>query len=292
MSEEALLDGPLVAVVIPAWDDYVERDLERAVVSVTSQDLPARVIVVDNASRTPIPPLDGVSVISTERRLSRGAARNLGLDVVTEPFVVFLDADDVMLPGSLAALLDGIRATQDAVAHGLPIIDGLSGRLFRAPRRVARLASSRPGLFAALNSVWSLMPTQGATILRTDAVRAAGGYGDRDQSEDWMLGARLAARGRVTFGSVPVLVYHRRSTASPTVRELLEGARAVRAHLVDDPEVGGRSRSLAPILGAAQVAAVVARPVFLALRGARPRRRPRAEPAVEARELAGAVAGD
>ena len=72
MSEEALLNGPLVAVVIPAWDDYVERDLERAVASVASQDLPARIIVVDNASRMPIPPLNGVSVISTERRLTRG----------------------------------------------------------------------------------------------------------------------------------------------------------------------------------------------------------------------------
>src|SRR2546423_10556171 len=151
MSEEALLDGPLVAVVIPAWDDYVRRDLERAVASVTSQDLPARVIVVDNASRTPIPPLDGVSIVRTERRLTRGAARNVGLEVVSEPFVIFLDADDVMLPGPLAALLDGIRATSDAVAHGLPIIDGLSGRLFRAPRRVARLASAGPAPFAPLS---------------------------------------------------------------------------------------------------------------------------------------------
>src|SRR5207247_5170733 len=90
MSKEPLLDGPSVAVVIPAWDDYVQRDLERAVASVTSQDLPARVIVVDNASRRPIPPLDGVSVVSTGRRLTRGAARNVGLELVTEPFVVFL----------------------------------------------------------------------------------------------------------------------------------------------------------------------------------------------------------
>jgi cellulose synthase/poly-beta-1,6-N-acetylglucosamine synthase-like glycosyltransferase len=272
MGEGIRTDGPLIAVVIPVWDDYVERGLREAVASVAGQGMAARIIVVENASRTPVPRLDGVRIVRTGRRLSRGAARNVGLKAVTEPFVVFLDADDVMLPGSLRALFEGLTRTPDAVAHVCPIVDA-SGRLFRAPRRIGRLASSRPGLFAFVNTAWSVMPIQGATILRTDAVRAAGGYGDRDTSEDWMLGARLAARGRVTFGSTPALIYRRGpGDVSLTTRELLDGARAVRAHVARDPQTGRRARLLSPAVRLTQGAVVTARPVVLALRRARRRR--------------------
>jgi cellulose synthase/poly-beta-1,6-N-acetylglucosamine synthase-like glycosyltransferase len=254
-----------VAVVIPAWDDYVWRFLARAVSSVTSQDVPVRVIVVDNASKTPIPRLPGVEVVETGTRVSRGAARNTGLALVQEPLVVFLDADDIMLPGALAALVQGMDDNPSAVAHVLPIVDGLTGRLFRAPRRLARMSSSSRRVFAVLNEIWPMTPTQGATIMRTEVVRTAGGYGDRDKAEDWMLGARLASRGRITFGTTPGLRYHRRSTDVPaTTAERREAARAVRTHLRRDPERRLLARALSPVITAVQVTLLTVRPLVLA----------------------------
>src|SRR4051794_40052477 len=74
-------------VLIPVWDDYVKW-LEQAVVSLTAQDVATRIVVVDNASEVNLPVLPGVAVVTSPRRLTVGAARNLGLGQVTTPYVV------------------------------------------------------------------------------------------------------------------------------------------------------------------------------------------------------------
>src|SRR5262249_49002093 len=91
-------------VVIPAWDGYAGAPLRAALRSVLDQAVPMRVLVVDNASLSELTGTGGVDVVRSERRLTVGAARNLGLAAVTTPYVVFWDADDVMLPGTLAFL--------------------------------------------------------------------------------------------------------------------------------------------------------------------------------------------
>jgi glycosyltransferase involved in cell wall biosynthesis len=256
-----------VAVVIPVWDSYV-RFLPEAIASVMDQDLDAEILVVDNASTEPLPPLAGVRVVSSGTRLSTGAARNLGLDAVTAPLVVFLDADDLMLPASLATLLAGLRDGDAAFA--MAIVDGDTGGRHRAPRRIAYALARAPRLFALVNTVWSLLPTQGATIMRTADVRAAGGYGDRSQGEDWALGAALAWRGRIRLSHAPGLVYRWRfdSPGQPGAGlDLLGNARFVRERLREDAALPAAARALLPFVAAAQWLAIkLVRPVALALR--------------------------
>ncbi len=263
-------DGPSqVAVVIPVWDDYMTF-LPEAVASAVSQGEASEVIVVDNASAVPVPALDGTRVIRSDRRLSTGAARNHGLAAVSAPLVVFLDADDVMLPGSLAALAEGIRSRPGAAAFAMAMLDGDTGRRHRSPRPLARRLAARPRLFAAANSVWSLLPTQGATIMRTADVRDAGGYADRAQGEDWALATSLAWRGRVSFSSQPALVYRWR-VDSPgrggAAATLLANARCVRGRLREDRALPDLARRLLPVVTIGQwTAVVVVRPLW---RGAR-----------------------
>lgn len=262
--------GPApVAVVIPVWDDYV-RFLPEAVASVVCQGQASEVIVVDNASAVAVPALEATRVIRSERRLSTGAARNHGLAAVSAPLVVFLDADDVMLPGSLAALAGGIRSRPGAAAFVMAILDGDTGRRHRSPRPLARRLAGRPRLFAAANSAWSLLPTQGATIMRTADARDAGGYADRAQGEDWALGTSLAWRGRVSFSAQPALVYRWRGDSpgrSGAAGTLLANARCVRARLREDRAVPDLARRLLPVVAVGQwTAIVVVRPVW---RGAR-----------------------
>lgn len=249
-------------VVIPVWDAYVAQRLIDAVRSLREQEPPARIIVVDNASQVPLPVLPGVSVVRSRQRLSLGAARNIGLERVSTPYVIFWDADDMMLPDALATLEESIQADPRLVAYGLAIVEDPAGGRHRWPRPWIGALLHRPALFALLDSVWSLYPTTGATIMRTDAVRAAGGYADTDSGEDWALGAALAHRGRLGWSERPGRVYHIHHESMwarhMTLRHQLRHAGTVRARLADDGELPGWMRSTLPLVAAGQYAAVIA----------------------------------
>jgi glycosyltransferase involved in cell wall biosynthesis len=256
-----------VAVVIPVWDSYVDF-VDEAVASVLEQRIEVEVIVVDNASTRPLPELPGARIVRSDKRLSTGAARNLGLEAVTAPLVVFLDADDLMLPGALATFLAGLR--DDDIAFAMAIVDGDTGGRHRAPRRIAYALARTPRLFAIANTIWSLLPTQGATIMRTADVRSAGGYGDRSQGEDWALAAALAWRGRVRLTHEAGLVYRWRFDSpgrEGAEADLLDNARFLRERLRADVALPTYARMALPLIAAAQwLAVAVVRPLVRALR--------------------------
>jgi hypothetical protein len=121
-----------------------------------------------------------------------------------------------------------------------------------------------------MNAVWSLLPTQGCTIMRTGAVRGAAGYADASAGEDWVLGASLAFRGPIAFDPRPALIYRSRpdspGAARTSRRALLDNAGRVRARLRDDPRVRG-GRPAMSLLAATQALAVsVVHPAARALR--------------------------
>lgn len=223
--------GDQLTVVVPVWGSYVGPALLEAVESVRRQSVPARILVVDNTSDVPVPPLEGASTVRSPVRLRAGGARNVGLEHVETPYVVFLDADDVLVDGALETMLQLARSRSDAVAWVLGIVDGVSGRRHRSPRRLGRFLAPFPPAFAVANAMWSLLPTQGATLLRTELVREVGGYDDSDRGgDDWPFCAALAFRGPIAFSTAPGLVYRWRP-ASPggeeTPRPLI-AANAVR----------------------------------------------------------------
>jgi hypothetical protein len=242
-----------LTVVVPVWDSYVGRALAEAVESVRRQSVPARILVVDNASDVPVPPLEGTSTVRCPLRLRAGGARNVGLDHVQTPYVVFLDADDILVEGALETMLELARSRSDAVAWVLGIIDGLSGRRHRSPRRLGRFLAPFPPAFAIANAIWSLLPTQGATLLRTELVRELGGYDDSDRGgDDWPFCAALAFRGRIAFSTAPGLVYRWRP-ASPGGEETLlpliaANAVRVRRRLERDAGLPRWARWVLPIL--------------------------------------------
>ena len=222
--------------------------------SVREQGVEAEIVVVDNASAEPLPELPGTRVVGSPTRGSTGAARNMGLAAVAAPLVVFLDADDLMLPGSLAALTAGLRDGDAAFA--MARVEGDSGLRHRAPRRIAYLLAHAPRLFALANSVWSLVPMQGATILRTSEVRDAGGYGDHSGGEeDWAFGVAMSWRGRFRLTREVGLVYRWRTDSpggSGATLDVSRNARLVRERLGDDPAVPAAVRRLVPLIALAQ----------------------------------------
>ena len=113
--------------------------------------------------------------------------------------MLFWDADDVMLPGTLGFLSQRIREPTRLVAVAAGVVEESSARRHRwPPRWSARLARPPAACSPLGHAVWSLFPSTGATIMRTEEVREAGGYATRPRlsGEDWVLGASLAFRGQ------------------------------------------------------------------------------------------------
>lgn len=251
--------APSTTVVIPVWDRYVDRITE-AVASIRAQDVPHRIVIVDNASSVPVPELEGVELVRCPRRLSLGRARDRGLAAVGTAYVVCFDADDVMLPGTLARLEAAITADPRLVAYGTAILEGPSGRTHRWPRRwIARLSRAER-LFALLHSVWSLYATTGATVMRTDLAQQSGGFPDSDAGEDWVLGVSMAFRGRVGWSLQPGRIYRLHADSVTArgagARELARRARTVRERIRVDPGIPGWARAAIAVIAAAQHTAI------------------------------------
>lgn len=272
-------DSPIVqtTVVIAVWDEYVSERLEQALESVREQRTPPPpIVVIDNASATPLPPLQGACVLCAPRRLTLGAARNLGLTRVDTRYVVFWDADDVMLEGTLTFLEAAILADPTLVAFATAVVEDPSGRRHRWPRRsVGRLVRS-PRQFALLDSLWSLYPTTGATIIRTELAREAGGYADADSGEDWCLGVSLAFRGRMGWSERPGRLYrvHPGSTLAQNMAlaDLIRHASVVRHRIRTDPGIPNSARRSLPLIWLGQHAAIATHVALECLRQARHRR--------------------
>jgi hypothetical protein len=265
---------PRTTVVIPVWDGYVALRFQEALESIAEQDVAVAIVVVDNASQIPVPDVGGVRVVRTARRVSLGAARNLGLDNARTETVLFADADDLILPGTIRRLQRGLDADPGLVAFAVPFLDAATGERHRWPRPwISRLVRF-PTLLALLNAVWAVYPITGPVLVRTELAREVGGHADVDNGDARCLGAALLFRGRVGWSEQPGCVYHQRTGSNldrfSGSRAILDNARCVRERLGSD--FGGPSwlpRAL-PLIAAAQWAAVAA---HLLVTGARSVRR-------------------
>jgi glycosyltransferase involved in cell wall biosynthesis len=197
--------APEITVVIPVWDAYV-RWLPSALASLDDQGVPVTVIVVDNASTTVVPEVAQATTLRLERRVSVGAARNAGLALVRTPFVCFLDADDQLLPGALARMRDRLAARPSFVASVSACVAWIEGTgamvRWRWPRPLAYRLCRHRRLFTMVTALRNAYPTTGV-LIRTETLRAAGGFADADHEEDWLPAVALAARGHVDLDERP-----------------------------------------------------------------------------------------
>jgi glycosyltransferase involved in cell wall biosynthesis len=107
VSPRTMSDSPKLAVIIACYN--YQSFVERAIQSVVGQDRDdCELVVVDDGSTDlswEVITRTGVTAF----RLPNGGARRaclFGLDRTQAPFVLFLDADDELKPGSLAKIID------------------------------------------------------------------------------------------------------------------------------------------------------------------------------------------
>lgn len=252
--------GAAITVVIPVWGAAYRGALPAALASVPEG---AKVIVVLGAGEPDPPGGVGaeVELIRAEAPLTVGAARNLGLASVETPYVVFLDADDQLVPEAQGTMLAALESDPGAVLATTQAIDRESGDVV-APRSFVGSLARSPSALAAAESVWSLLPTQGCAVIRTEAAKACGGYADSDGGEDWAFGIALVRRGRVVVLPDPGLIYAPAGFRDGKLsrRELSGRAALARASWRRSGGVG--SLLLLPLIGALQFVVIgVLRPL-------------------------------
>lgn len=202
---------PTVSVIMPTRNRVAF--LRQAAGSVLAQSLGREELelwVVDDASedgtwewlRSQNEPI--LYRLRMERQRERSAARNAALREARGEFVLFLDDDDRLFPGALAAMLQALRRKQSAIAavgaaaYSTPW--GTWRRIPHYPRPRVRSAW-REALFA-----WS--PIFGQVLIGRSAVAEAGGWNERlSLAEDFELWLRLARLGPVAFIPDTVLAY-------------------------------------------------------------------------------------
>ncbi len=196
-------DEATVAVVITTFNHA--HFLAEALASAETQThRPAAVIVVDDGSTDDparvVAQFPGVQLI---RQANQGlsAARNAGLRAAEADYVLFLDADDRLLPGAISAGLACFADFPECVfvygAHRR--IDG-AGVPLGGTRYEPAGTNGYLGLLGG-----NRIAMHGTVLYRRDALLAAGGFdpGLR-RCEDYDVYLRLAGRGRIA--SHPTLV--------------------------------------------------------------------------------------
>lgn len=135
---------PTIGVVIPAYQ--VEGWIEGCIRSVLEQDVPAgEIVVVDDGSTDATGDIasriEGVQVIQQDNA-GPSAARNRGAQEVTSEWILFLDADDILLPGAMERYVEiSLRSPSASAinpAHESALADGTIDRPPPRPPRSFR----------------------------------------------------------------------------------------------------------------------------------------------------------
>ncbi len=241
---------PRVTVLMPTWN--AGPFIRAAVDSVLAQTIDDwRLIVVDDQSSDGTPDVVAeyddprVRLVRLPENLGQTGALNHGLGLVETPWVARLDQDDVSLPSRLERQL-GYVARHPAttlVGSWADFVDEHDRKL-GSFRPASEAAEVRRQLYAR-----SLPIAHSTALMRTDAVRDAGGYAtDFSIAQDFELWSRLAARGEVAnVGDVLVLLRHHSGQASGSyasnLRQIREQLR-VMDRLPDLLGLDDRERSL------------------------------------------------
>jgi glycosyltransferase involved in cell wall biosynthesis len=190
------VDGMTVAVIIPTFNHA--RFLGEAIESVRAQTRPAdEIIVVDDGStdnaEVVVAQFPDVRLIRTENR-GPSAARNTGLWNCKADYVIFLDADDRLLPTALEAGLVCAAAHPDCAFFygGLHRVseDGtlLSSHIYKPLNGDAYLE------FLRRNQVSGIM----SVLFRRDCLLAVNGFDETlRRAEDYDSYLRIARKYRI-----------------------------------------------------------------------------------------------
>lgn len=202
---------PLISVIIAAHN--AEAFLWETLASLQRQRFTEyEIIVVDDGST------DGTRSIATRPqcrvialpRSGVSIARNVGLKAARAPFILFLDADDVMPQDALGHLFAALNQRPDAVAAV-----GQHLKFWPDQEEPPDAPLRRGNAMPAANSLKALLRRNfivngGTLLIRTETARAAGGFNPRLRlGEDWDFWCRIALSGDIVVLRETIVLHYR-----------------------------------------------------------------------------------
>jgi len=193
-----------ISVIIPCFNraDCIADAIESVLADAPEAEL---IVIDDGSSDDSWTVINNFGGLTTRKTANRGvsAARNLGVQLATRPFLRFLDSDDRFPPGSTAKLLRWASSEEapvglaDQGTYGFPdVTDGAS---------------------IPLRELFGRTLPMGLVLLPRERVVAAGGFNERlTIGEDQEFAVRLA-KGGLQFRRIDELVYSVGDKASARV---------------------------------------------------------------------------
>ncbi|HEY6729949.1 MAG TPA: glycosyltransferase family 2 protein [Solirubrobacterales bacterium] len=232
--------GRSVAVVIPSWNSL--ELLRRCLGSLGDQGVELELMVIDNGSGDGTGEYlerEGVPHVSLPENVGFAPAVNLGVGRTAAPAVLVLNADTVLEPGAIGALLDALEADEDlggVQPRLLQLEEGramdlTTARVYSAGQRLSRdgrafergAGEEQGSLSAAAGEVFGVCGA--ACLLRRPLLDRLGGYDERYFAfyEDVDLNVRARIAGW-SFGYVPAAVVWHVGNATWSVEAPLPSA--------------------------------------------------------------------
>ena len=115
---------PLISVVVPCWNAGATISVQLGAIAEQVRETPVEIIVLDDCSDDDTAsvaarwvdthPGTAVSVLRSPQRGGPNRSRNVGALVARGQWIVFVDGDDLVLPGWLDAMVECLRTASDS----------------------------------------------------------------------------------------------------------------------------------------------------------------------------------
>lgn len=167
------------------------------------------VIVVDNGSTDETPEvcrtITGIHYLRLDPNVRQARARNAGIQISTGEFLLFLDDDDIRLPGALDAQVNLLESDPSLGFVYGPV-------LFGDPKNCIPTGKISFARCPEGDLFWALLERPfihlHSVVARKKLIEEAGCFNpELVGAEDWMLLIRLAERGLVRAVEEPVAIY-------------------------------------------------------------------------------------
>lgn len=227
--------APLVSIVVPC---FIRTEREAALLDETLGTVDAQtcrdhdVVVVDDGSPRDVAPIVAAhhsTRVVRRRNGGSAAARNTGIAESRGSFLVFLDADDHLLPPALEAGLRAFAGHQDC-GFVIGPREEMTFEGASVPWGIAAMPAQQHLYTTLLGFDWYIIPPSSA-MFRREVVEAVGGFQDPWGADDLDFYLRVARRFHAWCYDAPAVTRYRRysTSSSRDGARMLHSIRAVYA---------------------------------------------------------------